>query len=206
MSTDAKPATGGMEADPALIRAVDTLESIEDCLLPGGESECPICGDSFGSQGFTAHMRRGHGTCVPEVSLGTESWREVLSVCYSEHGMSPHRIADHIPGHTSYRIVKAEIERFGLERAAMDYGHGRVRHPDDPFEAVVRETWHAAQVYLEDPRSSTFSCKSLAETVDLDQDLVTKALRELKSRGRVRAVNSTTPYRWVLAEDGGDEA
>ena len=192
---------GVMTPDPALLRAVETLRSVEGHHLPDGGYECPICGRSTASNGITAHMMRSHETCIPAVSLGTSRWRDALEVVYSEHGMSPYRIADYMPGHTSRRVVIAEIERFGLADPETDYGRGRVRHPDDPFEAVVRETWTAAQAYLDDPLSSTFCCADLVGTVDLTKDQVSKALRELKERGLLTPVNKSTPHRWTLTKE-----
>lgn len=200
MSTES--AQRGMTPDPALLRAVETLRSIEAYQLPDGGYECPLCGCSAASNGIVTHMMRSHETCIPAVSLGTSRWRDTLEVVYSEHGMSPYRIADYMPGHTSRRVVIAEIERFGLADPETDYGRGRVRHPDDPFEAVVRETWAAAQAVLDDPLTSTFSCADLAETVDLPKDHVSKALRELKDRDLLTPVNSNTPHRWTLTEEG----
>lgn len=207
MSTDAQPAPRTMATDPDLIQAVDILESVSDCRQADGTVVCPICGDTAASlTGLTNHASNLHERPVIEELLGTDQWRWVLEVCRSEHGMSPRRIADYLPDHTGYWTVQNGIERFDLPEPATDYGQGEARHPDDPVEQVVRETWHAAQVYLSSPTISTFLAKSLVEDVDASHDLVSKALMELKSRGKMTVVNSTSPHRWALAEDGGENS
>ena len=205
MSTDPQPAQRAMATDPDLIRAVDTLESVSDCRQADETIVCPICGDTAASlPGLTNHASNLHERPVIEELLGTDQWRWVLEVCRSEHGMSPRRIATYLPEHTGRWTVQNSIEAFGLPEPATDYGQGEARHPDDPVEQVVRETWAAAQAYLDSPTISTFLAKALVEDVDASHDAVSKALMELKSRGKMQVVNSTSPHRWALADDGGD--
>lgn len=182
-----------------LVEAIADLQAVEDCLVDG-VPQCPMCGSTTKSlPGLSNHTSKVHPGTVAGALLGTDRWREILDVCYSQNGMATRRIASHLPGHTGKESVRDSIERFGLSEPDEPYGVCN-RHPEDPFRKLVVDTEAAAKKHLSSPTVSTFKSKQLADVVGARASRVGRALEELKGMGRAESVNSSSPQKWVLTD------